>query len=63
MGRLTEDLRFFIGSFFLMVGVLLSFQGWREPTLIEGYNLNLITGAAFVVFSVIALALAVRARE
>jgi len=63
MGRLTEDLRFFIGSFFLAVGALLTLQGLRAPVLVEGYNLNLLTGTVFVAFSLIALTMAVRAQR
>jgi hypothetical protein len=63
MIRLTEDLRFFIGAFFLIVGAFLTFEGLRSGTLVEGFNLNLITGIGFVGFSLIALGLAARANR
>ena len=63
MIRLTEDLRFFIGTFFLIIGVFLTFEGLRSGTLVEGVNINLITGIGFVGFSLIALGLAVRANR
>jgi hypothetical protein len=60
MARLLEDLRFFIGAFFFVVGVLLTLQGFlAAPT--EGYNLNLSTGAAFVIFALFPLTMAFRA--
>ena len=58
--RILEDLRFFIGFFFLIVGGLLTFDGAVNGVLIEGYNINLVTGLSFLVFSLITLGLAVR---
>ena len=46
-----QDLRFFIGSFFFLVGAVLVFQGLLSPALVEGINLNLYTGLGFVIFS------------
>jgi hypothetical protein len=60
MARLLEDLRFFIGTFFLIIGVLLVIEGLRVGTLVEGYNLNLWTGIVFILFSSVALVLSVR---
>jgi uncharacterized membrane protein HdeD (DUF308 family) len=56
--KLIEDLRFFIGAFFLIIGALLVFQSFANPGLVEGYNLNLITGISFLAFALAALALA-----
>ena len=51
-----QDLRFFIGAFFLIVGLLLVAQGFFAPQLTEGVNLNLYAGLGFVLFSSAALA-------
>lgn len=56
--KLLEDLRFFIGSFFLVVGLALVGKGLVTPILMDGYNLNLIAGAVFLLFSCPALLLA-----
>jgi hypothetical protein len=62
MNRLVDDLRFFIGAFFLIVGVLLVLQGALAAAPAgQEYNLNLMTGAAFVIFAVLALYLSIRA--
>lgn len=58
--KFLEDLRFFIGSFFLILGVVLLSQAFINPVLTDGYNLNLITGICFVIFSFGALALSWR---
>jgi hypothetical protein len=59
LNRLIEDLRFFIGFFFLIVSVLLIFEGLTVEKLTAGYNLNLVSGCAFLVFSLGALALSI----
>ena len=46
-----QDLRFFIGAFFFIVGVILTLQGLIDPTPVEGVNLNLYAGMGFVLFS------------
>lgn len=60
MIRLLEDLRSFIGAFFLIVGVLLMGQGLVHPEETAGVNLNLIVGTAFLIFGSGALAMAYR---
>jgi hypothetical protein len=57
LNRLIEDLRFFIGFFFLIVSLLLIFEGISVGKLTEGYNLNLVSGCTFFLFSLGALAL------
>lgn len=57
MLRLTEDLRFFIGAFFFIVGGILCAEGLRVGTLVEGYNLNLWTGSVFLIFAIVVLAM------
>ena len=59
--KLFNDLRFFIGLFFLLIGLILIAVGTIEPSLQAGVNLDLMTGFGFVIFSAIALTLAVRA--
>lgn len=59
MNRLMEDLRFFIGAFFALVGVILVVEGIRSGVLVEGYNLNLITGMVFTFFGGAALYLSI----
>jgi hypothetical protein len=61
MIRLLEDLRFFIGAFFLLVGFLLTAAGLISPVVTAGQNLNLLVGVTFVVFGAGALALALKA--
>jgi hypothetical protein len=61
MNRMIEDLRFCIGAFFLLVGVLLAGHGVIVGTLVAGFNLNLFTGIAFVLFGGLSLALSIRA--
>jgi len=63
MNRLTEDLRFFIGAFFLIVGALLCFEGIRNAVLVEGCNLNLYTGLVFIAFSAVALTLSIKGQR
>lgn len=58
MMRLLEDLRFFIGAFFVIVGLLLAVAGLVQPEITAGVNLNLVVGITFVVFGGGALALA-----
>ena len=60
MNKLFEDLRFFIGAFFLIVGVLLTGQGLFGETGEQGNQLNLLTGLAFILFSGFALMLALK---
>jgi protein-S-isoprenylcysteine O-methyltransferase Ste14 len=55
---LIEDLRIFIGAFFLILSVILISMGVFSPSQVEGFNLNLICGLTFLVFSVLALWLA-----
>ena len=50
MNRLIEDLRFCIGAFFAIVGVLLAGQGLITGPAENGINLNLYTGLVFVIF-------------
>ncbi len=59
MQKLFEDLRAFIGAFFLIVGIILTITGIVHPEFVEGYNLNLITGICFLIFASLALMLAV----
>ena len=56
MNRLIEDLRFFIGAFFMIVGGLLVVQG-----AIGSERINWITGLVFMALSATPLVLAVRA--
>ncbi len=63
MIKLLDDLRFFIGAFFLIIGGLLTIEGLQSHVLVEGYNLNLITGVTFVVFAFLALFLAFKAKK
>ena len=53
--ELLEDLRFFIGLFFLIVGVILIAQGLLHPVETAGVNLNLNVGLGFLSFSFVAL--------
>jgi hypothetical protein len=61
MAKLMEDLRFFIGAFFLIVGALLTLQG-LFGTQVGEVNLNLITGIGFIVFALVPLTMALRAK-
>jgi energy-converting hydrogenase Eha subunit E len=61
MIRLLEDLRFFIGTFFVLVGVLLTAAGLFDPVMTAGLNMNLTVGLVFLVFGALALWMAVRA--
>lgn len=63
MHRLIEDLRFFIGAFFLIVGVLLLLQGLLVTGAAPGPNLNLLTGIAFTLFASGSLYLSLRANR
>jgi hypothetical protein len=56
--QLIEDLRFFIGAFFLVVGVLLTGAGLLHPEEVAGVNLNLIVGISFLIFGALSLSLA-----
>ena len=58
MIRLLEDLRFFIGAFFAIVGLLLSVAGLVQPEITAGVNLNFVVGVTFIIFGGGALALA-----
>ena len=58
---LLEDLRFFIGLFFSIIGILLIGESFYHPTSVEGFNLNLITGCVFASFGLIALLISLRA--
>ena len=57
MSHLIEDLRFFIGVFFLMIGVLLIGESLLVPSMVEGINVNLWVGLSFLGFSLLSLAL------
>ena len=59
MTALLEDLRFFIGLFFLIVGAILIGQGFINPSVTEGLDLNLATGSCLLLFSAIILSLAI----
>jgi hypothetical protein len=59
MQKLLEDLRFFIGAFFLIIGFILLTTGIFSPSYVEGFNLNLITGIVFLIFAMLALALSI----
>lgn len=59
MIQLFEDLRFFIGAFFLIVGAILTGAGLVNPTEIAGVNLNLLVGVCFIIFGAGALVMAV----
>ena len=61
--NMFEDLRFFIGTFFAIIGAILLFQGVVHPTEVEGMNLNLICGVSFLVFAAGALGLSVMAHR
>jgi hypothetical protein len=61
--NMFEDLRFFIGTFFAIIGAILLFQGVVHPTQVEGLNLNLICGVSFLVFAGGALGLSVLAHR
>jgi tellurite resistance protein TehA-like permease len=63
MIRLLEDLRFFIGTFFVLVGALLTGAGVLTPVETAGQNLNLIVGIAFLIFGAFALIMSVRASK
>lgn len=55
MNRLVEDLRFCIGVFFMIVGILLVLQGVLVTVENQPYNFNLITGLVFIGFACCAL--------
>jgi protein-S-isoprenylcysteine O-methyltransferase Ste14 len=63
MQKLFEDLRAFIGAFFLLVGIILTITGLVHPEFVEGYNLNLITGLCFLVFASLALLMAMHEKN
>lgn len=52
MERLILDLRFTIGLFFAIIGVMLTLHGMIVGTRIEGVNLNLLTGMIFLLFGI-----------
>ena len=58
MRLLLEDLRFFIGAFFALIGVILVIAGSINPVDTAGYNMNVVVGIVFTVFGAGALALA-----
>ena len=58
MADLIEDLRIFIGAFFFILGGILIVMGYSSPSLVEGFNLNLICGWIFLAFALVALTLA-----
>lgn len=51
MKSLLEDLVFFIGSFFLIVAVLLFLAGMTQDANLDPYHLNYWTGSVFLIFS------------
>lgn len=53
---MLDDLRNFIGAFFLIVGLILTTEGFVAPHFTEGFNLNLIVGRYFIAFAVFAWA-------
>ena len=53
--ELLEDLRFFIGLFFLIVSGILLAQGLMNPVETAGVNLNVDVGIGFLVFSLVLL--------
>ena len=54
-----EDLRFSIGAFFLIVGLLLVAAGLVvEGSVVDGTNVNVMTGVGFFVFGLIPLSMA-----
>ena len=58
------DLRFVIGLFFLLIGLILVATGFFTPELTpSGHNLNLMTGLMMLAFSVFMLNLSVRAKR
>ncbi len=63
MIRLLEDLRFFIGAFFLIVGFLLTGAGLLQPQMTAGIELNLFVGLAFLAFGTGAMAMALHASK
>lgn len=63
MAALLNDLRFFIGAFFLIVSIILLAEGWINPSMTEGVNLNLLTGACFLIFALVALTVAISDRK
>ena len=60
MERLLEDLQFFIGAFFIIVGAILFFEGITSPVYTSGFNLNAIVGAIFLALSIIPTWISIR---
>ena len=52
MADLFEDLRFFIGAFFFIVGAILLVHSIVEPSLVENVDLNFYAGSFFLLFSI-----------
>ena len=53
LNRLLEDLRFVIGVFFGMVGLILIVIGYSDPSgsIRAGENMNLVSGWMMAVFA------------
>ena len=53
LNRLLEDLRFVIGGFFGMVGLILIVIGYSDPSgsIRAGENMNLVSGWMMAVFA------------
>ena len=62
MTELFEDLRMFIGGFFLIVGAILIFESTQQTAASDSMNLDLWSGCAFIAFSLLAMAAAVLAQ-
>jgi hypothetical protein len=54
-----EDLRFSIGTFFLIVGILLLAAGALQTENADAANLNFVTGGGLIIFAVGALAVSI----
>ncbi len=60
MANLLEDLKFFIGAFFLILSALLLFEGFTNPVLSAGYNLNVIAGTSFLIFAIVPIWISIK---
>ena len=55
LDRFLEDLRAFIGAFFLIVGLVLIALGWNANVAAGDLNLDLWAGGGYVLFAAIAI--------
>ncbi|MBF0441813.1 MAG: hypothetical protein HQK54_07920 [Oligoflexales bacterium] len=50
--KFLEDLRFVIGAFFALIGIILVTIGYVDPaSIVVGQNMNLISGWTMIAFS------------